>query len=447
MSALAQILHGQGHPVRGSEQVHSKTVTLLEKHGIRVFLGHRAQNVQGADCVVRSSAIPPDNEEMLEAQKKGIPIVHRAALLARLAVKFQTVAVAGMHGKTTTTNMIYHAFRASGMDPTLISGGIDMGVGSNAHLGRDPVLVLEADESDGSLVFFHPHSAVLTNMEEEHMGFYSNLQQIRDVFRAFASHVRYPGCVAYNADDENLVSLAGETAVPFVSFGIHHDATISARNVNEQREGVGFDVFERGSMLGTITLRVGGMHNVANALAAITIARHRDIGFETIRQGLEDFKGTMRRMELKAQVHGVKVFDDYAHHPTEVRASLEALSHQKEGKLVVVFQPHRYSRVSHLGEDFARSFACADEVVLVPIFSAGESNPGGVSSEDLAHRVKWLGHPMVRTCESLREVAAQLTSRLQAGDVVVGMGAGDIEQFAPMMKDSLLNAAKEVSPC
>ncbi len=440
MSALAQILHGRGHEVRGSDQMYSKTVALLQKQGIRVFIGHAAKNVEGANVVVRSTAISQENIELIEAGKMGIRVMHRAQLLAQLAAGFRSVAVAGMHGKTTTTNMIFHVFKASGIDAVLISGGIDLEQGSNAYVGKDPVLVFEADESDGSLVLFHPHSAVLTNLEEEHMGYYKDLAQIRNVFKDFASHVQAPGCVAYNLDDANLVALERDSAVPFASFSLRAKADIYASNVQElqgQEGKIRFDVWEGSNKLGSLSLGVAGTHNVANALAAISIARRWEIGFDAIRRGLEGFRGTMRRLELKGRIRGIDIIDDYAHHPTEVRASLQALAAGKRGKLVVVFQPHRYSRVSHMGDDFARSFMLADEVVIMPIFSAGESNPQGVSSEDLVAKIKHAGHEHVRAGENFPKVAEDLAGRLGEGDIVVGMGAGDIEKFAPLMKNIL----------
>lgn len=454
MSALAQILRARGAAVTGSDASPSKTAPLLEKAGIRPAVGHDAANVGDADCVIWSSAIAPDNPEIAAARRAGIPLVHRAELLAECTRGMRSVAVAGMHGKTTTTNMLFHVLRAGGMDPTLISGGIDVALGSNACAGKDDTAVLEADESDGSLVRFHPHSAVLTNLEEEHMGFYKNLNQIRRVFAEFASHVQLPGCVAYSADDKNLKALAvaKKTAgVPFAPFGLKSGAGVSAAEIFLTSRGAGFNAVLGGKKLGAVELQVPGIHNVANALAAITVGLNWDISFGAIREGLAAFRGTMRRLELKAEIGGVRVLDDYAHHPTEVAASLGALMQgRKEGKIFVVFQPHRFSRVHHLAGEFARALAAADEVVLTPVYSAGEANPYAVSSEWIAEGMRRLEHPAMRLAGDFSAIAADLALRAKQGDMIVGMGAGDIEKFAYVMKQALqtnVPAGREAVPC
>ncbi len=446
MSALAQVLAARGCQVRGSEQSPSKTAKLLQQSGVTVFQGHHASHVGDAQCVVWSSAISPDNPEILQAQAAGIPLLHRAELLAELANAQKSIAVAGMHGKTTTTNMMFHVLRASGLDPTLISGGIDAVLGSNAHAGKDPVMVLEADESDGSLVHFAPHSAILTNCEEEHMGFYKNLDQILSVFGTFVDRVHEDGAVAYGSDDKNLRRLVRGHRAPFVAFGLRRGARVRARHAAAEGSGMCFEACEGRRVLGGVRLAVAGLHNVSNALAVIAVALRWGIAWDAIRRGLENFRGTARRLETKGVVGDVRVLDDYAHHPTEVKASLKALAAQKTSdgcRIVVVFQPHRYSRVRHLTNEFATAFVDADTLILTPIYSAGEADLGDVSQETLAEGIRRAGHKDVRVQTGLEKIAEDLSRELRPGDMVVGMGAGDIEKFGPIMKDVLSSRKRD----
>ncbi len=449
MSALAQVLHAQGHSVQGSEKIHSKTVALLEKLGVPVMLGHSVENIVGVDLVVWSTAIARDNVELSAARAAEKKIMHRAELLAEIAATQRSIAVAGMHGKTTTTNMIFQMLRAGGLDPTLISGGIDLSLGSNAHVGKDPVLVFEADESDGTIVLYRPQFAVLTNIEEEHMGFYRDLAHIEGVFGEFIAGLDPRGCLVYSAEDKVAVAVAQRATVPAISFAAAGDAQISAQNIRMQPHETIFEVWKNGDVLGEIVLQVPGKHNISNALAAVGIGLAWGLDFSVIAKGLAEFHGTMRRLECKAEIHGVRVIDDYAHHPTEIRASLQALAQNKTGKLVVVFQPHRFTRVGHWGEEFARAFELADEVVLTPIYSAGEANPLGLSSEILAQKIRLSGHSAVQSSQDFSEIAADLAGRLHPGDIVVGMGAGDVEKFIPLLKQALLaqNSAPKALAC
>ncbi len=431
MSGIAEVLLNLGYRVSGSDARRSSITDRLESLGASVFEGHNAANVEGAQVVVTSTAVRADNPEVVEAVRKQVPVIPRAEMLAELMRLKYGIAIAGSHGKTTTTSMVATALDRAGVDPTIVVGGRVNTLGSNAKLGRGDFMVVEADESDKSFLKLSPTIAVVTNIDLEHLDFYSGIEEIRACFVEFVNKVPFYGSVIICLDDANIQMIIPQITRRVITYGLRAHAEIAASDVKVLRENFGseFTVRRKGEELGRIKLNVPGEHNVCNALAAVAVALDLEVDFAKIAEGLEAFTGAGRRFEIKGLIpdggKGIMVVDDYGHHPTEIRATLSAAKTSGR-RLVVLFQPHRYSRTAALHEEFARSFYDAEVVLLSDIYAASEDPIPGVTAQALAEEMEKFGHRNVRYIGSVENGTQALLDVAQPGDLVMTLGAGSV---------------------
>ncbi|GAW28790.1 UDP-N-acetylmuramate--L-alanine ligase [Carboxydocella sp. ULO1] len=443
MSGLAELLLGRGHQVSGSDVKASQVTAKLERMGARVSIGHRAELVEGAELVVVSTAIRPENPELVRAQLLGLPIWHRSDLLAWFMQQQEGIGIAGAHGKTTTTGMVATMLLQAGLDPTVVVGGTFRTIGGNARLGQGRYLVAEADESDGSFLKLPIKYGVVTNIEADHLDYYGDLSKIITAFRTYLNRLPGDGLAVLGIDNPLTASLAAEHKGPKLTYGFA--ATADYRVEEPVREGAWqvATVYEGGQKLGQLRLAVPGRHNAVNALAAVALGRHFGLAFPAIADGLAQFQGVMRRFETLGRHLGIWVVDDYAHHPTEVQATLKAARQAGPRRLVACFQPHRYTRTKFLGEEFAQSFAEADLVLLTDIYSAGEDPIPGVSTEVIIAAMPAEVRARTLYCPTLPQLKEKLLQILQPGDLVLTMGAGNIRQVGEELAQILLEAEKE----
>ena len=426
MSGIAEVLHNMGYLVTGSDIKSSETTRHLEELGIRVVIGHRSEHVEGADVVVRSSAVALENPEIVAARQQLIPVIPRAEMLAELMRLKYGVAIAGTHGKTTTTSMVATVLTKGGFDPTVVIGGRLGSLGANAKLGRGDFLVAEADESDGSFLKLSPTIAVVTTIDAEHLDYYRDLEHIQETFLQFINKVPFYGLAVLCLDQENIQALLPRVEKRFITYGLRSQADITAKEINLQGMGSEFALVLRQESLGKFRLRVPGMHNVSNALAAVAVGLDLDIGLEAIRQALEEFTGVDRRFQIKGEVRGVLVVDDYAHHPAEIQATLNAAKDGFGRRVVAIFQPHRYTRTTLLLREFLTAFYQADLLVVTEIYAAGEPIIPGVSGRQIADGALKHGHRNVTFIPDKETIPGLLLPELQPGDMVITMGAGDV---------------------
>ncbi|MFH0998939.1 MAG: UDP-N-acetylmuramate--L-alanine ligase [Pseudomonadota bacterium] len=427
MSGIAELLLNIGYQVSGSDDASSDITENLIKLGGVVYKGHSGEQIQGADVVVISSAISSDNPEVVAARKESIPVIPRAEMLAELMRLKFSVAVAGAHGKTTTTSIVSSVLDKGGLDPTVVIGGRLKSVGSNAVLGKGDFIVAEADESDGSFLKYSPTIAVITNIDREHLDFYKDLDHIKSVFLAFIDRIPFYGLAILCLDNEPIQDLIPEIKKRFTTYGMSTQADYQARNVVFQGMKSRFSIDYRGRFLGDILLNLPGLHNIYNATASVAVGLELGIPFEKIRTALETLQGVQRRLEIKGEACGITVVDDYGHHPTEIRSTLEALKECWPGRRkVIAFQPHRYSRTLALFDDFTRAFYQSDVLVVLPIYPAGEKKIEGVSALALCERIQSRGHKNVVYLENVLTAPTHLLSILRPGDVLLTLGAGDI---------------------
>ncbi|HZN52553.1 MAG TPA: UDP-N-acetylmuramate--L-alanine ligase [Methylomirabilota bacterium] len=425
MSGIAEILLNLGYRVTGSDQKRNDAVERLAELGAKVFIGHAATNVEGAHVVVYSSAVSRENVEVQAARQQQIPAIPRAEMLAELMRLKYGIAIAGTHGKTTTTSMVGAVLAEGRYDPTIVVGGRVTSLGSNARLGQGEFLVAEADESDGSFLKLAPTIAVVTTIDAEHLDHYGNLDAIRDAFVAFVNRVPFYGSAVLCLDEPNIQRLIPRIEKRIVTYGLESGADLVARRVRLTGMTSRFEVFHRLSLLGELTLRIPGRHNVLNALAVVGVGLDLEIPFAAIQKALAGFSGVQRRFQVLGSAGGVTVVDDYGHHPTEIAAVLNAARDGRPSRIVAVFQPHRFSRTRDLLDEFGPALALADEVVLLDIYAAGEPPIPGVTLDTLAAALR-------RDVKSLHVVAdfdqaASAIGRLsRPGDVVVTLGAGSI---------------------
>ena len=441
MSAIAEILLERGCEVSGSDAVASRTVDRLRTAGATVFVGHAARQVGPADLLVVSSAVPADNPELGEAARRAIPVVGRGAMLARLTASRRTVAVAGSHGKTTTTSMLALGLEAAGVDPTAVIGGRVRSLGGNARLGRGPLMVVEADESDRSFLHLSPEIAVITNVDDEHLDAYGEMPELEEAFAAFAARVRPGGCVVACADDARLRRLLRGTPAPLLGYGIDEpSAAVRARGVTHAAGGSRCRVAVRGGAGRDeidLALGVPGRHNLQNALATIAVAVRLGLPLAPVTAALARFEGAERRFENHGRAGGVRVVDDYGHHPTEVAAAIETARLGAPGRVVVVFQPHRYTRTLRLRARFGAALALADAVILTAVYAAGEPPVAGATSEAIAAAVAAVSGIPVRCVGSLDAAVEAAVAAARPGDVVLTLGAGTVGTIAPRIVRSL----------
>ena len=440
MSPLAKILLLLGYKVSGSDQGTSPIIEELVRLGARVWTdGQRAENVRGADAIVVSTAIPYDNPEVIAAWDLRIPKLHRSDINAALVNAYDGIAVAGSHGKTTTTSMIGVTLDRVGVSPTIIVGGEVPDLGTNAKLGTSRYLVSEADESDGSFLKLRPHVAVVTNVEDDHMDHYGTMEKIIEAFRTFINQVDEDGTAVLCFENEILRTLAAETKRRVISYAIDQEADYRAADIETHGSIISFTVFERGVELGRISLNIPGRHNVLNALACIAVARLANVGFAQIQNALAGFHGAKRRFQTKGKERGVWVVDDYAHHPTEIAVTLTAARATNPARLICVFQPHRYSRTNLLRTEFGGCFAAADLLILTDVYAAGEAPIPGVSGETLMEEVaKQTGQDAVYLPERA-DLERYLAQHVRAGDLVITMGAGNILEVGETLVEQLKN--------
>lgn len=430
MSGIAEVLLNLGYRVTGSDLRFGETTRRLESFGARIFQGHSEENVEGVDVVVYSSAVRPDNAEVRGARNRGIPVIPRAEMLAELMRLKYGIAVAGSHGKTTSTSMIAHLLAAGGLDPTAVVGGKINGFGSNAKLGKGEYMVVEADESDGSFLRFSPAIAVVTNIDPEHLDHYGDFDALQDAFLEFVNRVPFYGTSVLCLDHPVVQTLLPRVERRAVTYGFSPQADYRATAVEPGPLEMRFSLVRRGEVFEGFRLPMAGRHNVQNALAAIAVAEDVGMSMEEIRRSLATFGGVQRRFTVRGSAGGVTLIDDYGHHPAEIRATLEgAKAAFPDRRIVACFQPHRYSRTHTLWEEFATSFNDAERLVVTDVFAAGEEALDGVDGEALVDAIRAHGHRDVRHLPR-RELAAALARIVEEGDLVITLGAGDIGQVS-----------------
>jgi UDP-N-acetylmuramate--alanine ligase len=438
MSGLAEVLLEMGYHVSGSDLRHSPTTERLAGRGAAIHLGHQAANLGEAKAVVVSSAVRPDNPEVVEARRRAIPVIPRGELLAELMRQKFGIAVAGSHGKTTTTSMTAAILSHAGLDPTVVVGGRvgSMG-GSNARLGRSDYLVVESDESDGSFLKLAPILAIVTNIDREHLDHYSGIEEIRQAFAEFVSKVPFYGAAVLCLDDENIQQLLPSINRRSITYGVSAQANLRVTHCSAGHMASQFHLRWGVSDLGTFRLRLPGSHNAMNAAAAAAIGLELDIPVQTIREALENFTGVERRFQVRGNERGVAVIDDYGHHPTEIRATLSAARACRFSRVHVLFQPHRYTRTQALMDDFARSFHQADSVFLMDIYAASEPPIEGVTSQALVERLEAFGHRNAHYVGSMDAGISAVVAAANEGDAIVTLGAGSVSQAGERILEEL----------
>jgi UDP-N-acetylmuramate--alanine ligase len=441
MSGIAEILLDQGFRVSGSDRGLSEVTERLQKLGADIFEGHRAENiVEDVDALVYSSAVSLDNPEVLEAQRRKIPVIRRAEMLAEVMRLKYGIGIAGTHGKTTTTSMISLVLMEGNLDPTVIVGGKLSGLGgTNARLGRGDFIVVEADEFDRSFLSITPTIAVLTTLETDHLDCYRDLEDIKGAFIQFASKVPFYGFVVLCLDEPALLDIMPQlTKKKIITYGLNPQADVQAVDIRHKDNTSTFTVVRDGIDLGPVTIQVPGNHNVQNSLAAIAVGLHLGVSFDNVRAGIEKFAGVYRRWEKKGEVDGITVYDDYAHHPTECRATLAGTKAGWRRRVVCVFQPHLYTRTRDFYEEFGKSFLLSDVLVVTDVYPAREDAIQGISGELIVNAAKRFGHKDAQYVPDKKQIPDHLTSIVKSGDIVITMGAGDIwkygEEFLKKMR-------------
>jgi len=438
MSGIAEVLLNLGYSISGSDQKLSATTDRLEQLGATVYEGHAADNVAGARALVVSSAVGESNPEVQEARRLNIPVIPRGELLADLMRLKYGIAVAGSHGKTTTTSMVAQILSHAGLDPTVVVGGKAAAMGgSNARVGASEFLVVESDESDGSFLRLSPILTVVTNIDREHLDHYADLDVIKAAFTDFVNKVPFYGAAILCLDDENVQSILPAVRRRPVTYGRSSQADLQPHSIEHLGSHTNFGVRARSGDLGMFHLNIPGDHNVLNATAAIAVALELHVDPEVIREGLKKFTGVARRFDVKGVVNGVTVVDDYGHHPTEIRATLAAARSVAQGKLIVLFQPHRYTRTQHLMDDFARAFHDAGQVVVLDVYAASEQPIPGVTSQALVERMRQFGHRGAEYAASADEGIALVIQDAAPGDMIVTLGAGSVSAIAPIIVEKL----------
>jgi UDP-N-acetylmuramate--alanine ligase len=445
MSGLAEILRTLEFDVSGSDLREGENTRNLQRLGVRIDVGHRAQNVHGADVVVYTSAVSAENPELMEARLRGIPAIARAEMLAELMRVKYGIAIAGSHGKTTTTSLVATILRAAGFDPTVVVGGRMAALGSNARLGAGDLLVAEADESDGSFLRLTPTIAVVTNIDPEHLDFYKTHEAIKDAFIEFLEAVPFYGLSVLCLDHPHVQDLLPRVHRRHVTYGLSSQAAYSARNINYKGLSTSFVAYRRGEPLGEFTVRMPGAHNVLNTLAAVAVADELEVPLDVMKEALATFHGVARRFSIMDEAEGVTLVDDYGHHPAEIEATLAAARNAYDKRILVAFQPHRFTRTESLWDDFTRAFNKADVVLVCDIYAAGEKPIPGITSEQLARAIAEHGHGAVRYVRDRAELATELARLARPGDVVIALGAGDVNKvLAPVAADIRARAARGV---
>jgi UDP-N-acetylmuramate--alanine ligase len=440
MSGIAEVLLNLGYKVTGSDIKASAITNRLEQLGATIYPRHAAENVPGAHVVVTSSAVRTDNPEIQEAQRRKIPVIPRAEMLAELARLKYAITIAGTHGKTTTTSMIATVLDRAGHDPTVVVGGLLNTIGSNARLGKGEFIVLEADESDRSFLLLSPAIAVVTNIEADHLDQYRDLEDIQTAFLSFINKVPFYGAAVLCLDDPTVQSLIPQIKRRIVTYGTAATADVCISDIQLQGLGSAFTIRFNGGSTQRMKLNVPGMHNVLNATAAFAAARDMGVEPHIICAALESFRGVDRRFQIKS-CDGVTVIDDYAHHPTEIRATLSAAKAGNFQRIFAIFQPHRYTRTFHLFDDFARAFNLADVVLVLDIYPAGENPIDGITTPALIEKLKSFGHKNAIYAPTFEIIESYVIGNAQAGDAVVVMGAGSVTKLSDTLSQRFSRTA------
>lgn len=444
MSGIAEILLNMGYPVSGSDIKKSSTTTRLKKLGAQIHIGHKEKNIENADVVVYSSAVNKSNPEVTAAKKKNIPVIRRAEMLAEvMRLKKYGIAVAGTHGKTTTTSLLSSILYEGGIDPTMVIGGKVKDFKTNAKSGNGDFICVEADESDGSFLHLFPTIAVVTNIDPDHMENYNGFEDYKNAFKTFCEKVPFYGLVVLCGEHPETKKLSKTLDRRVVTYGFSKKFDWNAQNISYDSLTCTFELYNKETFIDNITLNLAGKHNILNSLAAICVAQEIGISKTRIRMALKKFQGVGRRLEILFKDENITAIDDYAHHPEEIKATLRALKNTLNGRLVVLFQPHRYSRLKDLFDDFTTSFDDADQVFITKVYSAGEQPITGVNSTDLVNKMEKT-HKNTAYLSS-DQVIKKINDTLKPGDVFLTLGAGDITKTAKEIAKQLKNFSKNIS--
>jgi len=439
MSGIAELLINLGYQVSGSDLNDTPVTRRLKSLGGRIFVGHGREQIKGADVAVYSSAVGDDNPEIVAAKERFIPVIPRAEMLAELMRLKYGIAIAGAHGKTTTTSMVASILTCGRLDPTVVIGGrLDIWGGSNTKLGQGDILVAEADESDGSFLLLSPTIAVVTNIDHEHMDYYGDMETIRETFIDFVNKIPFYGSAILCLDNEEIQGIIPRLKKRYLTYGMTSQADLKAGDLIKEGLGISFEVIHRDRPLGRITVGMPGEHNVLNALAATAVGLELDLEIGIVREGLKTLGGLERRFQIKGEKEGVLVLDDYGHHPTEILATLKTAKEcWPEKRLIVLFQPHRYTRTQALFDRFVMAFNQADLLIVTPIFPAGEKRIEGVTAENLARGAREHGHRDVTYCPRDEEILPLILSLVRPGDLVMTLGAGNIHKVGARLLGEL----------
>ena len=437
MSGIAEVLLNQGYRVSGSDLNESDTTRRLAELGGEIAIGHAAEHVEDADVVVTSTAVKQSNPEVVEATRRHIAVIPRAEMLAELMRMKYGIAIAGTHGKTTTTSMMSVVLHHAGIDPTAVIGGKLDAFGSNAKLGRGKFLVAEADESDGSFMHLSPTIAVVTNIDVDHLDFYSGIDEIKQIFINFINKVPFYGRAVLCLEDRNIQDILPEVKKRYTTYGFSSQADFYATDIQQRRGRTSFTACYHGQELGRISFRMPGEHNVLNALSVIAVAHELEIPFQTIIGGFRNFGGVQRRFQVRDEVNGIMLIDDYGHHPAEVKATLAAAKSGWNKRVIAVFQPHRYSRTAALFDEFLTAFYQADQLVVTEVYAAGEEPIEGATGEAMANGIIEHGHKAVTYCQTLDDAAEHVANIAEPGDMIITLGAGNVNRVCQLAAERL----------
>ena len=438
MSGIAELLLNLGYKVSGSDIKSSDITRHLKSLGGTIFKGHNKKHLSGADVVVVSSAVDSENQEVVEAVQASIPVIPRAEMLAELMRLKYSIAIAGAHGKTSTTSIIASVLAKGGLDPTVVNGGKFKSLGSGALLGQGDFIVAEADESDGSFLKISPTIAVVTNIDREHLDFYKDLEAIKKVFLSFIDRIPFYGLAVICLDNESIQSIMPEIKKRCTTYGMSAQAEYQARDVVFAGLKTEFNLYHLGKMLGKVTLNLQGLHNVYNSLAAIAVGLELDIDFNIIQNALETLEGVQRRLEVKGEKRNIIIVDDYGHHPTEIKTTLCAIKESWPGRRrVAVFQPHRFTRTKALFDDFTRAFYQSDLLVVLPVYAAGEKKIEGIDGSVLCEGIRAHGHKNVVFKKNFNAAVSHLKKVSAPGDIILTLGAGDVWKVGKALLDEL----------
>jgi UDP-N-acetylmuramate--alanine ligase len=437
MSGIAKLLLRNGIKVSGSDIKESKAIDELRDLGAQVFIGHNREFIKGVDFIIYSSAIKDDNPEILEAKRLNLPLLKRAQALAGLMQDKTVITITGSHGKTTTTSLVSYLLLESGLYPTVAIGGILRNIDTNAYFGNGNYFVAEADESDGSFLYYQPRYSIITNIDYEHIDYYKNFENEVNVFWKFINNTRADGCVIVCADDNNLKNMLRNYKNRYILFGLKDCADIFPKNIEFEGLRSCFDCFYKNKFIDRFNLSLAGEHNISNALSVIVLGLQLDIDLRFIKKALSDYRGVNRRLEIKFDNNDILLIDDYAHHPTEIKATLKALKYLKKSRIIAVFQPHRYTRTKLLLDEFSRAFDLADYIIITDIYPASEPPIEGIDAKCLFDKIKKYTPDKEITLLAKENIVSHILEIIERGDLIITLGAGDISKISDELVENL----------